>query len=517
MLLVTLGWATGCGGRERVSPAEPAVVDTTTGALRGTVTADHRVFEAIPYAAAPVGDLRWKPPESQPHWQGTRDATRPGAECPQQIAAVVHGPGDIGGNEDCLFLNVWTPARSAGHERAVMVWFPGGAFSVGDGASYDPSRLVAAGDMIVVTVNYRLGAPGFLADPALAYDGGQVGNFGFLDQQAALRWVREDIAAFGGDPARVTIAGESAGATSVCDHLVSPGSAGLFAAAIVQSGRCQLQGSRETAAHVSTDYAAQLGCGAADPAIEARCLRALPVDRLIATPLNYVTSSGIPTRGPVSGEPVLPDNPVTAIRAGRAAKVPVLIGVNHDEATAFVAAAPPATATQYRDALVRNFGPDADRIAAAYPAANYAHPGSALAAVFTDDDFACPAVTLAESLARGGPVYQYEFDDRTAAAPKTFPAGTIPLGAAHTFELPYLFEVTGLPNLATAAQQSLSGTMIAYWAAFVNSGDPHVANRPDWPRRIGDKVLTLRPDASTTATDFSGRHHCKQWPTRVPS
>ncbi|MEV5651194.1 carboxylesterase family protein [Nocardia sp. NPDC052254] len=513
-ICVSAGWVGGCGGSgQQAGSAAGAVVTTSSGAVRGTVTADHRRFDGIPYAAAPIGALRWTPPEPHAHWDGTRAATAPGAECPQQRALVVRGPDDVAGDEDCLFLNVWTPARSAAKRRPVLVWIHGGAFQVGSGDSYDPSRLVTAGDMVVVTINYRLGALGFLADPVFSHDGGQVSNFGLLDQQAALRWVRDNIAAFGGDPARVTIAGESSGATSVCDHLISPASAGLFAAVVLQSGRCQVQAPRETAARISADYVTGFGCGAAEPVAVAQCMRALPPYRLVAAPLSYSTSGGTATPGPVTGQPLLPDNPVAAVRAGKAARVPVLIGTNHDEATGIVAATgPPATVEQYLDALAKAFGSDADNVAAAYPAAAYAHPASALAAAFTDHDFACPVSTLADALSRGAPVYQYEFDDTTAASPGGLVAGTpFPLGASHTVELPYLFGVAGLPDPATAPQQNLSAQMIAYWAAFVNTGNPHTAGQPEWPRHTGGEVLTLRPGATAAGSDFTRRHHCDHW------
>jgi len=503
----------GVGTARPAGPGDTAVVATASGTARGTVTSGHRLFAGIPYAAAPIGALRWKPPAPPAHWGGIRDATTVGAQCPQQRAASVRGPGDVGGNEDCLFLNVWTPARAAAAKRPVLVWIHGGAFAVGSGNFYDPSRLVAAGDMVVVTINYRLGALGFLADPALS-DDGQVGNFGLMDQQAALRWVRDNITAFGGDPARVTIAGESSGATSVCDHLVAPGSAGLFGAAIMQSGRCQPQAPRETAARMSADYAAKLGCPAAAPAAVARCLRALPVYKLVATPLTYLTSGGVSAPGPVTGQELLPDDPVTAMRAGKTVKVPVLLGNNHDESTALIAfTKPPSTTGQYLDDLVQDFGPDADKVAALYPAASYGHPASALAAALTDYDFACPAAAMAGFLSHGGPVYEYEFDDSNAAAPAGVPTLPFPLGAAHTFELPYLFGVTGMLNPATATQQSLSTQMIAYWAAFVNTGNPQAPNQPGWPRHTDAQVLILRPDATVISTDFTQQHHCDQWAT----
>ena len=231
--------------------------------MRGVVAADHRLFAGIPYAAPPVGPLRWQPTRNRAApWPGVRDATGFGPRCMQDLG----GDLELGRqtDEDCLSLNVWTPRADSQQPRPVMVWIHGGAFINGSGGIYDARRLAARGDIVVVTINYRLGALGFLAHPALGAPG-QVGNYGLADQQAALRWVRDNIAAFGGDPGKVTIAGESAGGMSVCDHLVAPGSRGLFRAAIIQSGPCQAQVALPDAQNaLSVDYAADAGC--ADPA-----------------------------------------------------------------------------------------------------------------------------------------------------------------------------------------------------------------------------------------------------------
>ena len=254
-------------------PVDPGVAQTKAGALRGTVAADHRYFAGIPYAAPPVGPLRWQPPAPMPSWTGFRDATRPGPRCIQDVSNDVDGRRT---SEDCLTLNVWTPPPSD-EPRPVMVWIHGGSFINGSGDIYNARRLASRGDIVVVTINYRLGALGFLAHPALG-PAGDVGNYGLADQQAALRWVHDNIAGFGGDPDKVTIAGESAGGMSVCDHLVAPGSEGLFSAAIIQSGPCQAQYDLPAAERASLQYAAEAGCG--DPATAAQCLRALPPDTL---------------------------------------------------------------------------------------------------------------------------------------------------------------------------------------------------------------------------------------------
>ena len=258
-----------CGRGATPSPAANAtLVQTASGAVRGAFADDHLLFAGIPYAAPPVGPLRWRAPQPPARWQGVRDASKFGARCTQD---TTNDP-DFGRSvsEDCLTLNVWTPNPSAGRAVPVMVWIHGGGFVNGSGDIYDSRWMVAQGDIIVVTLNYRLGALGFLAHPALGAND-DVGNYGFADQQAALRWVRDNIANFGGDPNKVTIAGESAGAMSVCDDLVAPGSAGLFRAAILQSGPCGAEADRAAAEQVSLAYAAAAGC--ADPATAADCLR----------------------------------------------------------------------------------------------------------------------------------------------------------------------------------------------------------------------------------------------------
>ena len=214
-----------------------------------------------------------------------------------------------------------------------MVWIHGGSFFNGSGGIYDARRLVARGDIVVVTINYRLGALGFLAHPALGPPG-QVGNYGLADQQAALRWVRDNIAQFGGDPGKVTVAGESAGGMSVCDHLVAPGSQGLFDAAIIQSGPCRAQVALPEAEHISVDYARDAGC--ADPAAAAECLRALPADKL-RKPVRYFRIGDDALSGPVTGTALLPKDPMVAFADGDAARVPVAIGSNRDEFTLFMA------------------------------------------------------------------------------------------------------------------------------------------------------------------------------------
>ena len=495
------------------------MVRTSDGPVRGLIVSGdgkgYRLFRGIPYATAPVGPLRWQPPVPPPRWTAVRDATKPGLRCIQDIRADP----DFGlpTGEDCLNLTVWTPSGATPRDpRPVMVWIHGGGFLNGSSDIYNARWLATRGDVVVVTVNYRLGALGFLAHPALTGSGGQApGNYGLADQQAALRWVHDNIADFGGDPAKVTIAGESAGAISVCDHLVAPESAGLFRAAILQSGPCQAQAALPAAEKISVDYAARAGCPNR-PSVQ-QCLRGLPPDRLIGGP-PYVRIGANILTGPVTGTQRLPVAPATIADSGPMARVPVLIGSTADEFTLFVAVTYlrrkglPA----YRSLLSDTFGSEAPLVAAHYPLDRY--DGSvalAYAAAVTDGVFACPIDTFATALARRQPVYAYEFSDRTAPAPG--PMRTLPfrVGAAHALELRYLFDMGGAPPL-DPAQRALADQMIDYWSRFVATGAPDVPGQPHWPLLNPEEPqqLSLQTGESVVTADFAQRHKCGFWADR---
>lgn len=501
------------------------VVQTASGAVRGLLATDFRVFKGIPYAAAPAGALRWRSPEPAPKWTGVRDATKPGLRCIQDVR--LDPDYGLPTSEDCLNLNVWTPTGATSPSpRAVMVWIHGGGFLNGSADIYDARWLTTQGDVIVVTVNYRLGTLGFLAHPELAdggqADSGQVGNYGLLDQQAALRWVRDNIANFGGDPSRVTVAGESAGAMSVCDHLISPGSAGLFRAAIMQSGPCQVQAPRAAAERISQEYAASVGCS--DGHNAAQCLRELPVARLEKR-LAYIGFGDDRLPGPIIGTREVPRDPIAAAAAGQAARVPVLIGTNSDEFNMFVAVQylqNNDTLPSYQQMLARTYGSKAEMVAAQYPLDRYGgSPGLAYATSVTDSVFACPVNQLTIGLAGGAPVYAYEFSDRSAPAPDPLRKAPFPIDASHSLELRYLFDVGGAPAL-NPEQRELSARMIQYWTQFVKSGTPLVTDQPSWPefgvdaQQIGTDSVTgsrleLQLGALPVSTDFAARHQCDFW------
>ncbi len=512
-LLLSLLLIAGCarGGGESNSSGD-AVVQTASGAVRGAVAPGYRVFNGIPYAAAPVGPLRWAPPAPAPRWEGVREATEPGLRCPQDTRSDPDYGRPIG--EDCLNLNVWSPAgATAENPRPVLVWIHGGGFLNGSADIYDARWLTTQGDIVVVTVNYRLGTLGFLAHPALSR-GGDTGNYGLADQQAALHWVHDNIADFGGDPAKVTIAGESAGAMSVCDHLVAPGSAGLFRAAILQSGPCQAQADRPTAQRISLDYGAKVGCADQDTA--AQCLRALPADRLQRPPF-YVGFGADRLTGPVTGTERLPEDPMAALAQDRAPRVPVLIGTTADEFTLFTAVdyLQHHGLPSYASLLADTFGAHAIAVAERYPLQRYGDStGQAYSAAVTDGEFACPADRIAAGLARSAPVYAYEFNDRTAPAPDPFREVPFPVGAAHGLELRYLFDIGGAPPL-DPAQRQLADQMIGYWTQFVKTGAPNVAGQPEWPPLDADAPtgprLSLQTKDLSITTDFAARHQCPFW------
>lgn len=529
VLVVALGRLVGASPRDAVphileppSPVIPtpgppssdsSLVRTANGVLRGAVESDHRLFAGIPYAAPPVGPLRFQPPAAATPWKGIRDATKPGPRCIQDPGADP----EFGkqSDEDCLSLNVWAPVKTAA-PRPVMVWIHGGSFTGGSGKIYDAGWLVTRGDVIVVTINYRLGTLGFLAHPALG-PAGAVGNYGLQDQQAALRWVKDNIADFGGDPSRVTVAGESAGGMSVCDHLVAPGSRGLFSAAIIQSAPCQAQADLPTAERRSVDYAAKVGCG--DPKTAADCLRALPVDKL-REPVTFYNVGDDALPGPVSGSAALPVDAVTAIAQHDAARVPVLIGTNRDEFTLFVAlqylrAGKVFTAEQYPQLLRDTFGPNAAAVGARYPLSDYhGNVPSAYAAAVTDGVFACVNERMANDLARVGPVYAYEFNDRDAPAPDAMRDLPFPVGASHSLELRFIFEVGGAEPL-DRAQQGLSDQMLDYWSGFITDASPDAGGQPEWPPLGTDGAaqpwMSLQPDGSRVVTTFDDTHKCAFW------
>jgi para-nitrobenzyl esterase len=489
------------------------VVVTDKGAVRGTVTDTGRVFYRIPFAAPPVGNLRWRAPHPAEQWAGVRDATVAGPACAQDESPLLNQPRVT--TEDCLYLNVYTP-RGRSRHRPVMVWFHGGGFTGGSANQYDGSALAGRG-VVVVTVNYRLGAFGFLAHPALSGEDPRVksGNYGLLDQQAALRWVQANASAFGGDTRRVTIFGESAGGISVCDHLTSPLAAGLFTRAIIQSGPCALLARALPGAEaVGVGFATTAGCQ--DQHDVSACLRARPVDAILDAMRGTPAQGSVPPWAPTSETPVLPRDPTDAIASGAYHRVPVIAGTTLDEGTIFVAfleaQGTPINAQTYPAVLSQMFGANAPGVQAEYPGAAYGEDYRlALSAVYTDSLFACPSLALNRSLSTRTPTYAYEFADRTA--PNLYPlTPDFPLGAFHGSELAYLFR-----NLAplNPSQRLLSDHIQSYWTRFAATGNPNQARAPRWRPFRPDypTVLTMNLTHITNRYGFDTRHHCGFWST----
>jgi para-nitrobenzyl esterase len=479
---------------------------TEDGLVRGSETAAMRTFLGIPYAAAPVGDLRWRPPQRHSPWAAVRDATQLAPHCPQ-----IAGPfGRASETEDCLFLNVYTPRDLGLHP--VMVWIHGGALISGESDDYDASRLVEQGDVTVVTINYRLGALGFTAHPALTAESPDhaSGNYGLMDQQAALRWVQHNILLFGGDPTRVTIFGESAGGLSVHSQLASPGAHGLFQRAIVESGAYELtQPDLATGELAGAAFAAAAGC--ADQT--AACLRGLPVAQILAHQAN-----GTGGATPVVDHKVLSQSIGDALASGQFNRVPVIEGTNHDEWRLFVAIselqAGPTTAATYPAAIAATLGIPAELVpvfVAQYPLASFASPDLALGALGSDGIFVCNARFAAQQLAHFVPTFAYEFND--SRAPQRFlPPVSFPYGAAHASEIQYLFTLpVAVPAPALdASQQQLSRAMIDYWTTFARTGAPGSHRTPAWPA-FADTFQSLVPPAPQPETSFAADHHCAFW------
>jgi para-nitrobenzyl esterase len=486
---------------------------TSDGQVRGTAAGAMHEFLGIPYAAPPVGRLRWAPPAPPAPWHGVREATAFGPHCPQPASAF----GKASTSENCLNLNVFAPAHSGGRQLPVMVWLYGGSLLVGESEDYNPATLVSHG-VIVVTLNYRIGALGFLADSALAgRPGAPAGDYGLMDQQAALRWVQGNIGGFGGDPRNVTLFGESAGGLSVLAQLASPGARGLFQRAIVESGTYDTDGltlqSQASAASSGAAFAATVGCADNSAASTAACLRGLQVSTILETQ----NAGGY---YPNVDSAVLPESIGTALAAGQFSHVPVIIGTNHDEYRLFIGGdqldgGPPVTAADYAADISSTLSlppSKASVVAKEYPLSSYSSPALALGAVGTDAMFACPSLTAEKDLSKYTPTYAYEFNDEKAPN-RNLPSFGFPYGAAHTFELQYLFDLsnTAYPGTLSAPQQQLAQAMKQDWTNFAKAGVP----ASGWPgfTASDQQALSLVPPRPQLETDYAAEHHCSFWGT----
>ncbi len=489
--------------RRAVRPASP--VKTESGLVSGTLEAGGavRVYKGIPYAAPPVGPLRWRPPQPAASWTGIRQATDFGPSCPQAERSVF--PIDRLGktSEDCLTLNVWAPVNPPSRRVPVIVWIHGGAFTQGSGSLsvYDGEALARRG-AVVVTFNYRLGPLGFFAHPLLTKESGHdaSGNYGLLDQLAALRWVKANIRGFGGSPDRITVAGESAGAVSVGILLVSPQARGLFHAAILESGSPygitrylrDAPAGEESMEQVGELIARRLGCDREDDVLSA--LRSRSVDEIMtaAHPASPFFGEGI-RFVPVIDRWLIPDLPASMLAGRQQLKVPVLVGANLDEGTIFVALLQGFDVDAYRRSIRAAFRDRADDVLARFPVVRDADVKPALARVLGYSSFVAPARRLARSMADiGSRAYLYEFTRVRPGTPATR------FGAFHGAEIPFVFGTFGRvspagPSEIDAADRALSQAMMGYWIRFAATGDPNADGTPAWPRYAsrGDVWLEL--------------------------
>jgi para-nitrobenzyl esterase len=521
MLVVGCGNKAATDNRKASSTMEVPQLDS--GPISGSIENGIWTYKGIPYAAPPVGELRWKEPQPVEPWQDVKACTSFGPSCPQGapvIPALSKEINDVGPtSEDCLYLNVWTPAQTPGERLPVMVWIHGGGFTSGSAYQiiYDGHNLARKGVMLV-TINYRLGALGFMAHAALSHESPNdvSGNYGLLDQIAALQWVQRNADVFGGDPGNVTVFGESAGGASVCDLMASSLTGGLFQKAIVESGGFldmglpanPSGGTLSAAEQTGAKMAQALGCDTASDVIA--CMRAKTADEILQAQeqQNSLIETGV--WSPVVDGYVLSDKAQNIFAAGRQQKVPLLIGTNANEAAVL---ARNITDDQYRTLLAYVYGSKADQIASLYPVQA---PGTATASfikLLTEMGFAAPSKFAAASMANvEEPSYLYKFT-MTPGDPRI-----AQLGAFHGLEIIYVFgnlDKVSMQNVR-AEDKALSETMMGYWVNFASNGDPNGSALPGWPayvlesdqfQELGMEVATTTgyyPEAYAFLIEFSG-------------
>jgi para-nitrobenzyl esterase len=504
----------------------PAVLTESGVVIGATISGGVNKFLGIPYAAAPVESRRWKPPEAYGFFpRFFLNASQFGSACTQ--------PGGIG-SEDCLFLNIYTPSSEFENREScrwpVMVWIHGGGLQIGSSDVYDPGPLVKKG-VIVVTINYRLGYLGFFAQTAIDAEGHLNGNYGLMDQQFALKWVRRNIKGFCGDPDRVTIFGESAGGQSVYAQMASPLATGLFHGAIAESGAyLQFQDyfanivtleAAETTGSATVPSGASIADGLGCTSQTAECLREVPA-------ATIVEGEPFPLFPFVDGA-VLVQTIDAAFAIGDFNRVPIISGVNHDEHRLFVAlnydlaGNAILTSADYQGAVTDLWGLSLQApVSALYPFSSYPSGGEALSASGTDGIFSCPLWKANQSLSKFVATYWYEFNDYNAPPSQSLFGGllTFPLGAYHTAELQYLFknaDFFGLPQAPLSRNQmKLSNAMIDYWTQFAKTGNPNSSGEPVWLPNSGpsDEFQSLIPPIPVVEHSFDVAHHCSTfWDT----
>ncbi len=488
-------------------------VSINSGPICGLSVNGTNEWFGIPYAAPPVGSLRWEPPQPPTPWTTTLQATQFGSECAQNFPGF-----GSGGAEDCLFVNVWAPADGS-TGNPVLVHIHGGGFVIGNGNG-DNSLLSSTGHEVVVSLNYRLGIFGFLADKDL---GANSGDYGLQDQQAALRWVQQNVSAFGGDPSNVTIYGESAGGSSVCDAIASPTAKGLFERGISVSGEyntllgsptslesqdCKSQiPTKAQAFAAGKNFAAAVGCAKGSSDVVTTCLQNVPV-----TTAETAAGVGYQDGGQGTVSPTINGTTLTmtlrqALASNHANHVDVIAGTDRDEDLVGTA----TTAAQYTSLVDTQYGSFASQVLAKYPLSHFDNPGVAWRTVAADSDTVCPSLETAQDLASRMPTREYEIDDNDIPAYQAAGSGVVAAGASHVGAW-FLTPVT--PAL-DANQQVLQDGELAFVTAFARNGNPNATGTPKWPKlNNSDEVMSLQPagDSELVTTDqLAAQHNCAFW------
>ena len=499
----------------RADDLETVVVDTDVGRLAGLRTGDVLSFKGVPFANPPLGPLRWRMAEPCRPWTGTRDATRYGFVCPQIISRVEAFTGGMMGaqSEDCLFLNIWTPGCDSAR-RPVMIWIHGGGFVTGAGSqrTYD-GRHLATRDVVVVTINYRMGAFGFL-NLSDATDGRAPGSGaeGLGDQVLAQEWVRRNVAAFGGDPGNVTIFGESAGGMSVAALLATPSARGLFHKAIPQSGAADICYDRERSARVARAWLDALGLD------DRAKLAEIPTEAILKAQTRLLVAAlsgrdtrklgGLPFQPTIDGA-LLPQRPINTLRANAAKNIPLLTGTTREEWKLFTAANPRLRLMTAKGLSERVTRLESTTAAAMLQAYDEGSPFERFNAIMTDKTFTVPMVRLLDAQVMQAPQYAYRFDWRSPLL------GGI-MGSCHALELGFVFGTHG-QKLAKSffgsgpIAETLSSTMMDCWTTFARTGNPSTAATGAWPRYSEDRDVMIFGDGAPHALRAPNADRMRVW------
>lgn len=483
-------------------------VRLTSGPITGSVAEGVHVYKGIPYAKPPVGNLRWCAPQPPEPWTDARRCLTYGPSCPQGDSPLDRDAATLNQSEDCLYLNVWSPAQDTGEKLPVMFWIHGGGLVQGSGSKpfYEGTSLARRG-VVLVTINYRLGALGFFTHPDLTTESpsGGAGNWGLLDQVAALQWVRDNIGQFGGDPGNVTIFGESAGALSVHILMASPRARGLFHRAIAESGAAPNRTLTLAKSHALWQQKAA-SLGVTDWAHGLAALRQNSAADLIKLSGSVGTMPGKSGAEMLclDGQ-VLTENPADTFAAGRETPVPFIVGSNADEGTLFTRQGAPKTVRGYEFVVRRMFGDLAGEALRLYPAQSDAEVKDAFAAALGDASFTVNARRSARwHAAAGHPTWRYFF----AYLPRS--AQISGLGATHGIEIPFVFGT--LPaTMASPEAQTLSDRMGAYWTAFARTGKPEAAGLPAWEAYDVTRDNVLVFDKQIGPQDHLRAEKCDLW------